>query len=116
MKKLLALLLMAPAIAFAGSDSSDIEYVYRTKGIYCTDWKTIEKVTKNFDEVRIGRGIGQYRFDSLNKEDEFGQVFVYANPNTGTFTIVQKSPSGLWCLLANGENYRGFSTDKLKVK
>lgn len=114
MKKLLALLLMAPAIVFASSDV-ETEYVYREKGLQCTDWKTAKEVIKGAEEVRVGRGLALVSHKNQpNKEYELQPIVIYVNSKTGTFTILEKTPDGLWCFLNYGENFKLFSTDKIK--
>lgn len=107
MKKLLAILLMAPAIAFADSNT---DYIHREKRFPCSDWKSVQKITKDFEEVRIGTGLSQ------NGDLDFRKIIVYVNSKTGTFTIVEKTEDGLWCLLAHGEDYRTFPVGKSKAK
>jgi hypothetical protein len=86
-----ALMLATTAPVYAQAQCGRLDQVY-------------EVLSNKYDERRIGLGLAPQ-----------GIVEVWVNSETGSFTILGVTPSGMACLLANGENFE-FQEDNYKRK
>ncbi len=93
MKKLLATLLLLPALALANP-----EIVNRTT--VCVGLEQIDKTLEQFEELPLARGI------STDIETGFPlSLVIFVNAKTGSFTIVERTLYGEFCILSVGGKF-----------
>lgn len=97
MKKLLAILLMAPAIAF--SQSKEIKKQHE---VVCLNWNSISLILDKYDEDPLVRGMS-LREDGKRKSQE--PLVLFVNAKTFSWTIIEKVGNDLYCVLAIGNGF-----------
>jgi hypothetical protein len=94
MKKLLAMFLLMPSLAFANTIAE--------LNTICIDSAELTATVNEFEELPFVRGLGKSLSDAT--ADPIS-IVVFANAKTGTFTIVQRQSSNLYCVLAVGDKF-----------
>lgn len=70
------------------------EVIEGTSRMVCMDRAILLALLDRYDEVPLARGLG-----------EDGTLVIYANPKTGTYTLVERESGGLYCVFASGERF-----------
>ena len=93
MKKLLATLLLLPAMALAELPIVDRPTV-------CIGLDQLDETVEQFEELPLARGT------SIDIETGFPlSLVIFVNPSTGSFTIVERSLYGEFCILSVGGEF-----------
>jgi hypothetical protein len=98
MKKLLATLLFMPVIAFSQSNEAE-EINIPT---YCVSIKILEEVLTEFNELPMLRGKTERHVNGVSTENT---LVIFMNPETKTWTIVEKMANGSYCVLSAGASF-----------
>lgn len=99
MKKLLAILLMMPVIAFSQTDE---KVTIKTIQTECVDVKILNEIVAEFDELPFIRGLSNRE---VSKTVIQHSMVLFVNAKTGTWTVVEKTFDGLYCFLAVGTSF-----------
>jgi hypothetical protein len=94
MKKMLAGLLMMPAVAFSQANRVDEVKL----NVLCVSLETLEEVLTEYNELPMIRGKSHRADNSENP------VVVFMNAKTKSWTLIEKNKSGKYCILGVGEN------------
>lgn len=94
MKKLLAMFLLVPSMAFAEPQKATYETI-------CLSREDLTSTVEEFKELPFVRGLSA----PLNQQNIQLSLVVFANPVTGTFTIVERVAENLYCILAMGGGF-----------
>ena len=90
-KYLFAVLVLASSAAYA--ETSNVE-------VTCVKPQDLEVVLNKWKELPLARG------QSARTNDETRNTLViFVNHKTGTWTIAERTPGGLYCILAAGEKF-----------
>lgn len=100
MKNLLAAVLSAPAIAMAAPQTATYETV-------CVGPDDLAKTVNEFKELPFVRGLST----PLSQNETKLSIVIFANPKTGTFTIVERASEKLYCILAVGGGFEPVPKD-----
>ena len=96
MKKLLVAVLMLPTMAIS-QETKRID-------LACVSLKQLVEVTNKYDELPLLRG--------TSVRNGVAQVLVmYANTETGSFTMVEKAADDRFCVLSVGGNFQPVPSD-----
>jgi hypothetical protein len=93
MKKMLATLLFMPVIAFS-QPNEEVNL-----STYCTSLNELEGVMAEFGELPALRGKTQRDIDGVPVENV---LVIFMNPETKTWTIVERMSNGSFCVLSAG--------------
>jgi hypothetical protein len=101
MKKLLAILLMMPVIAVSDVRIIEVNSEVKTVPIpsYCVTLQHLSDILDEHDELPLIRGKSVRETD---KEPSVNPLVVFMNGKTGSWTIAEKMPSNLYCIIAVG--------------
>ena len=86
--------LLMPTLAFAEPQKATYETI-------CLSAKDLTDTINNFNELPFVRGLSV----PLNENQGKLSLVIFANPTTGTFTIVEKAGDNLYCILAIGGGF-----------
>ena len=93
MRYLVLLALLFSAVARA-------EAVQGVTRITCVDRQTLLSVLAEYGEVPLARG-----------STSNGALVIYVNPKTGSWTVAELTPSGLYCIDATGDGFEPVPED-----
>jgi hypothetical protein len=94
MKKILAMFLLMPSLAFAEPKPATYETI-------CLNGKDLTNTVNEFKELPFVRGLSV----PLTQQERKLSLVIFANPTTGSFTIVEKAGEDLYCILAIGGGF-----------
>lgn len=97
MKKILAILLMMPVIAFSQPDE-----VIKKIDTFCLNVNGLDKLLVEFEELPFVRGLSQRESGAVSTQNS---LVVFMNIKTRTWSIVEKTSDGLYCFLAVGQDF-----------
>lgn len=100
MKKLIAILLLMPTLSFAEPRMATYDTV-------CLNGEELTSTVNEFKELPFVRGLSS----PLTQQDSRLSLVVFANPTTGTFTIVEKASDDLYCIIAIGAGFEPVPKD-----
>lgn len=100
MKKLLAVCVLMPCLALAAPPRSEPQAA--TFQTMCLNIQDLSETVAEFEELPYVRGIS----NPLAQEGARLSLVIFVNPKTGTFTIVERTQAGLYCILAVGSNFQ----------
>jgi hypothetical protein len=101
MKKILAILLMMPVIAVSDVRIIEVNQEVKTVPIpaYCVTLQQLSDILDEHDELPLIRGKSVRETD---KEPSVNPLVLFMNGKTGSWTIAEKIPSNLYCIIAVG--------------
>lgn len=100
MKKILAMFLLMPSLAFAEPKPATYETI-------CLNGKDLTNTVNEFKELPFVRGLSV----PLTQQERKLSLVIFANPTTGSFTIVEKAGEDLYCILAIGGGFEPVPKD-----
>ena len=100
MKKILAMFLLMPSLAFAEPKTATYETI-------CLNGKDLTNTVNEFKEIPFVRGLSV----PLTQQERKLSLVIFANPTTGSFTIVEKAGEDLYCILAIGGGFEPVPKD-----
>lgn len=98
MKKIISTFLLLPTLLFAQSKEPNQINRYES---YCMSVTDLGELLKNFEEIPFLRG-SSYR--ELEKTPTINPLVVFFNAKNKTWTIVERTPEKLYCVLAVGRD------------
>jgi hypothetical protein len=106
MKKILMLLLLLPAVAFCNEIDPD-EPMYAQTKIVCVNGVQLFSALQNFGEIPMVSMVS-YRATEVGKKRDTStfETRLFANPSTGTWTLVERHDVDLYCVSALGEQLK----------
>ena len=99
MKTLLSACLLVPSLVMAMPQQTQPQAA--TFQTICVNAEDLTKTVAEFQELPYVRGISS----PLSQEGARLSLVVFLNPKTGSFTIVERTQDGLYCILAVGNNF-----------
>ena len=114
MKKILTLLLLLPAIAFCNESEVDPDQaVYKDTRIVCASGSSLFEALKKYGEIPM-LSLISYRTLANDQKPTASQLDsrLFANPSTGTWTLVEKHDGDLYCVIAIGEQLKPIRNTK----
>jgi hypothetical protein len=100
MKKILAMFLLMPSLVFAEPKTATYETI-------CFNGKDLTNTVNEFKEIPFVRGLSV----PLTQQERKLSLVIFANPTTGTFTIVEKAAEDLYCIIAIGGGFEPVPKD-----
>ena len=100
MKKLLAIFLLIPTLVFAEPKTTTYEKI-------CLNATDLTDTINSFNELPFVRGLSI----PFNQQESKLSLVIFANPTTGTFTIVEKADDNLYCILSVGGGFEPVPKD-----
>lgn len=94
MKKLLAMFLLVPTLVLAEPKKATYETI-------CLNGEDLTDTINSFNELPFVRGLSL----PLNSQETKLSLVIFANPTTGTFTIVERADTDLYCILSVGGGF-----------
>lgn len=101
--KILSTLLFVPALAMAKDDE-----IVLFEAI-CADSKTISKTVNEYGELPFLTSTA-HRIDRDKKK--FNPTFLFLNPQTRSWTMVEKVDDNTYCVIAAGTNMEPYKAKK----
>lgn len=86
--------LLMPSLAFAEPKPATYETI-------CLNGKDLTNTVNEFKELPFVRGLSV----PLTQQERKLSLVIFANPTTGSFTIVEKAGEDLYCILAIGGGF-----------
>jgi hypothetical protein len=99
MKKLLPLIFLIPSLVSANTENSDLQIA--TFKTVCINSKDLAGTIDDFKEIPFVRGVSTPIMEGAGAS----VLVIFANPTTGTFTIVERTGEDLYCVLAIGSSF-----------
>ncbi len=99
MKNLLAACLLVPCMALAAPPKTQPQAA--TFQTMCLGIQDLSETVAEFEELPYVRGIS----NPLAQDGARLSLVIFVNPKTGSFTIVERTQDGLYCILAVGNNF-----------
>jgi hypothetical protein len=93
-KKTLALFALVPVLAWAQPQMKNYQTI-------CVSSQDLTKTIDEFKELPYVRGLSS----PMSQEGENLSLVVFINPETRTFTIVEKAGDNVYCILAVGGGF-----------
>jgi hypothetical protein len=104
MKKMLAGLLMMPAIAFSQANNAEEVKL----NVICVNLQTLEDVLSEFNELPMIRG------KSIRSDTTENPLVLFMNAETKSWTLIERNNSGKYCILAVGEGMEPVPTKNIE--
>jgi hypothetical protein len=113
MKKMLTLLLLLPAIAFCNELEVSDQPVYQDTKIVCASSSVLFEALKKYGEIPM-LSLISYRTLATNQDGNASQLDsrLFANPSTGTWTLVERHDGDLYCVIGIGEQLKPIQRTK----
>ena len=92
--------LLMPSLAFAEPKPATYETI-------CLNGKDLTNTVNEFKELPFVRGLSV----PLTQQERKLSLVIFANPTTGSFTIVEKAGEDLYCILAIGGGFEPVPKD-----
>ena len=89
-----------PSLAFAEPKPATYETI-------CLNGKDLTNTVNEFKELPFVRGLSV----PLTQQERKLSLVIFANPTTGSFTIVEKAGEDLYCILAIGGGFEPVPKD-----
>ena len=100
MKKIFAMFLLVPSLVLANSEKPSIQIsTYET---ICLSAKDLTSLIDEFKEIPYVRGISK----PVVGDDSSLPLVIFVNPQSKTFTIVERASKDIFCILAVGANFQ----------
>ena len=100
MKKMLAMFLLMPSLVFANSEKPSLQIsTYET---VCLSAKDLSSLIDEFKEIPYVRGVSR----PVIGDDSSLPLVIFVNPQSKTFTIVERASKDIYCILAVGANFQ----------
>ena len=91
---------MLPSIVFANSEKQSLQIsTYET---VCLNAKDLTSLVDEFKELPYVRGVSR----PVVGEDSSLPLVIFVNPDSKTFTIVERAGADIYCILAVGANFQ----------
>lgn len=75
--------------------------------VVCSSLAQLESMLKEYSEIPLARGL-------VTRENTTSSLVIFVNPETQSFTVVEKTPNGLYCVLALGQKLEAVPKDDRK--
>ena len=75
--------------------------------VVCSSLAQLESMLKEYSEIPLTRGL-------VTRENTTSSLVIFVNPETQSFTVVEKTPNGLYCVLALGQKLEAVPKDDRK--
>lgn len=114
MKKMLTLLLLLPVLAFSNELGLNSDQpVYRDTKIVCASGSVLFETLKDYGEIAMISLIS-YRNLATNQDVDTSRLDskLFANPSTGTWTLVERHGNDLYCVIGIGEQLKPIRNTK----
>lgn len=99
MKTLVSLLFLVPSLVFANADKQSLQIAtYQT---VCLNSKDLTDTVDEFKEVPFVRGLSM----PLLQNSAPLSLVIFVNPETKSYTIVEKTGEDTYCILAVGSGF-----------
>ena len=92
--------LLMPSLVFAEPKTATYETI-------CLNGKDLTNTVNEFKELPFVRGLSV----PLTQQERKLSLVIFANPTTGSFTIVEKAGEDLYCILAIGGGFEPVPKD-----
>ena len=100
MKKIIAMFLLMPTLVFANSEKPSLQVsTYET---VCLSAKDLTSLVDEFKEIPYVRGVSK----PVVGDDSSLPLVIFVNPQSKTFTIVERAGADIFCILAVGANFQ----------
>lgn len=99
MKKLLAILLMMPVIAFSQTNAKE---TVKNIEAECITLQSLDSLLNEFDELPFVRGLSNRQIGTTAIQNP---MVLFVNAKTMTWTLMEKTGDGLYCILAVGTTF-----------
>ena len=100
MKKIIAMFLLMPTLVFANSEKPSLQVsTYET---VCLSAKDLSSLIDEFKEIPYVRGVSR----PVIGDDSSLPLVIFVNPQSKTFTIVERASKDIYCILAVGSNFQ----------
>ena len=105
MKKLIAMFLLMPTLVLANSEKPSLQIsTYET---VCLSAKDLSNLIDEFKEIPYVRGVSK----PVVGDDSSLPLVIFVNPQSKTFTIVERASKDIYCILAVGANFQPVPKD-----
>jgi len=114
MKKFLLPLLLFPVMAIGNeSDSNSDQMSYQDTKIVCVGAPVLFDTLKKYGEIPM-LSLTSYRTLATDQNDNASQLDsrLFANPSTGTWTMVERHEGDLYCVIGIGEQLKTIQRTK----
>jgi len=74
--------------------------------VACADAKIVENLMMDYNEVALSGGISNRETKDNKMHSSLSLLF--ANVQTGTWTLIEKLDANTYCIIATGTNFREF--------
>jgi hypothetical protein len=101
MKKILAMFLLMPSLAFAFTNEEKPSIQHSTFDAVCLNAKDLTSLIDEFKELPYVRGTSV----PMMGEQAALPLVIFVNPEKKTFTIVERASADIYCILAVGSNF-----------
>lgn len=101
MKKILAMFLLMPSLAFAFTNSEKQSLDLATMQTVCLNAKDLTSLVDEFKEIPYVRGISR----PIVSDGAPLSLVIFVNPKDKSFTIVEKAAENTYCILAVGNGF-----------
>jgi len=109
MKKILLPLLLFPVLAIGNSTGEEQEFMFVQNKMVCVQAEVVYSSLDEYGEKPMMHMVSQRRTNDENGESiNSYPTIMFVNPNTGTWSLVEKHTENILCIVGIGQQIRPY--------